>query len=128
MLEIFVIVYGLIAMVRGKFSLGGNKILFGWRARVTAGVLLSYLPLAFFSGLMIGIVAPHLIESVGAGIGISIFWLLTIGLITLVVGNVLFKGQMAERERPRSQEVTGYNPNPNPNIDPDSPYRPPRSG
>jgi len=127
MLEIFVIVYGLIAMVRGKFSLGGDKVLFGWRARVTAGVMLCYLPLAFLTGVVLAVIDRlDLIEG-GGTIMFTIAWLLVIIVITLLVGNMLYKGQLAEDDEPQTYEsVGGYTPN-NPDIDPDSPYRPPRS-
>jgi len=127
MLEIFVIIYGLVAMVRGKFSLGGDKVLTGWRARVTAGVLLCYLPAAFLTGIILALIGRLDLVEGGSAILFTIAWLVLTIIVTLIVGNMLYRGQVAEELGPsRDEQVAGYDPRTD--TDPDSPYRPPRSG
>jgi len=96
MLEILVIIYGIVAMVRGKFSLGSDKTLHGGRARIAAGVLLAYIPLSFMTGLFLAVIGRADIVQGGGAIAIGLGWLIGIVILTLVVGNMLYKKQEQE--------------------------------
>ena len=63
MIEIGVIVYGIYTLITGKFTLLGGKKLEGWRGRVTGGILLSYLVIAFFGGIVLALTGnEHILE------------------------------------------------------------------
>ena len=91
MLEMIVIVVALVTLVRGKFSLGYHRVLSGWRARVCGGILLLHL---VFVGVGIVLSGMGVIDSTLL-MGISIVSLVSVILGSAVMGNVLYKGQVA---------------------------------
>ena len=92
MLEMVVIVIALGTLVRGKFSLGYHRVLSGWRARVCGGILLLHL---VFVGAGIVLSGMGVIDQTLL-LGVSIVSLVSVILGSAVVGNVLYKGQVAE--------------------------------
>ena len=54
--EIGLTIMGLIALCRGTLSVGKNKVVTGWRARLLGGIAMCTLPLALFIGIVYGIV------------------------------------------------------------------------
>lgn len=95
MLEIVVIIYGLVTLIRGKFSLTGQRTLLGWRARVCGGILLAHLLIAFTGGILLAMTGN---ATTGAAFGVSIASLITVMIVAHVVGSRLYKGQEAETQ------------------------------
>jgi len=105
MLEIIVLVFAIIAMVRGKFSLGADKVLHGTRARITAGILLAHLPLSFMAGLLLAMTGNADLVQGGGAILIGLGLLIAIVVLTLIVGNILYKQQEAQSQSGPYDEV-----------------------
>lgn len=94
MLEIIVIIYGIVTIVRGRFSLTGGRELLGWRARLCGGILLTHLVISFCCGIVIGILGKA--DNMLLIFGTSILSLITVIVVSQITGGALFKGQLAE--------------------------------
>ena len=114
MIEIGVIVYGIYTLITGKFTLLGGKKLEGWRGRVTGGILLSYLVLAFFGGMVLTLTGNENILNDR----MSLFGFTLVLLVLTIIAAFTVGHEM--RNRPRR------NNNLAPDDDNESPYRPPR--
>ena len=122
MLEIGVLIYGIYALVTGKFALFGGRKLSGWRGRVTGAILLSYLGLAFVGGAVLVLIGYESVLSSRVGMLVySVVLLAFTIIISCVVGNFLYHGQEAQNAsiQERSGNFEGDNED-------ESPYRSPR--
>jgi hypothetical protein len=100
MLEIIIIIYAIITLVRGKFSLSGKRELLGWRARVCGGILLLHLPISFAGGVILALTGNA--ES-GWVFGMGFASLITVIIIAQITASILYKGQLAEAAPPPPQ-------------------------
>ncbi|MCC6509523.1 MAG: hypothetical protein IT423_10470 [Pirellulaceae bacterium] len=96
--EIGITIYGLIALIRGKMSLGKGRILTGTPARILGVIGLCMLPLVFLFGFFYGLMATLQGIDVTQMSGIKLIWIdllaLAIVLITInVLGNIFYKQQ-----------------------------------
>jgi len=127
MIEIGVIVYGIYTLITGKFTLLGGKKLEGWRGRVTGGILLSYLVIAFFGGIVLALTGnEHILED---RMSLFVFTLVLLFLTitaAFIVGHLLYNGQEADRIASEMRSRPRPNGNFAPDDQDDSPYRPPR--
>ncbi len=98
MLEIFVIVYGIIVMVRGKSTMSKNQELLGWRARVIGAILLAYLPVSFGIGLVMGLSSGGNLNQ-GAVLGASVVVLILVLVAAYFVSKSLYRGQVEEQNQ-----------------------------
>jgi len=82
----------------GKFTLLGGKKLEGWRGRVTGGILLSYLVLAFFGGMVLALTGnENILNDRMSLLGFTLVLLVLTIIATFTVGHLLHNGQEAER-------------------------------
>ena len=120
MLEILVIIFGLVTLVRGKFMLSRQRELVGGRARIVGAILLSYLFFSFLSGIVLAIVGGEAAVEGWAPIVISIIWLVIVIIVARITAGRLYAAQEAER----LQVEHGYAPYEE-EADPNNPYRAP---
>lgn len=98
MIEIGVIVYGIYTLITGKFTLLGGKKLEGWRGRVIGGILLSYLVLAFFGGMVLALTGnENILNDRMSLLGFTLVLLVLTIIAAFTVGHLLHNGQEAER-------------------------------
>ncbi len=104
MLEIAILVYAVIVLIRGKFSLSSGREITGWRARLCGGILLGHLPLTFILGMLMGIlgIMKGGDGEMGMALGLGFGSLVLVVVIALVTGNALYKGQVAEEQARRN--------------------------
>jgi len=98
MLEIFVIVYGIVVMIRRKSTMSKDQELVGWRARVIGAILLVYLPISFGIGLIMGLTQGENLNQ-GLVMGSSIVVLILVLVAAYVVSKRLYRGQVEEQNR-----------------------------
>ncbi len=92
LVEIAMLIYGIVILVKGKFSIGKGKILTDGRARLCGGILISPIPLIFLIALVLAFLMPaDTVRAVGTLIGIFITFVALI--LALVLGNILYKQQ-----------------------------------
>ena len=99
MIQLALTIYGIVALVRGKFSLGRNKQIVGSKARILGGICAATLPLAFAIGLTIGILAGMGVLPMPSQGAMLIFdWGIIILTIILIytLGNRFYREQMSE--------------------------------
>ena len=127
MIEIGVIVYGIYTLITGKFTLLGGKKLEGWRGRVTGGILLSYLVIAFFGGMVLTLTGnENILNDRMSLFGFTLVLLVLTIIVAFTVGHLLHHGQEAERVAHEMRNRPRRNNNLAPDDDNESPYRPPR--
>lgn len=99
MLEIIVIIFGIVTLIRRKYPMGKGKELVGGRARIIGGILLAYLPLSLAAGLIYDLLsggdAPR-----GTAMGISIALLIVTIVVAIILSKSLYKKQEAEAATP----------------------------
>jgi hypothetical protein len=54
-LEISMLIFGIVTLITGKFSLSRTKVIQGGVARIVGGIMVLPLPLAFGAGVIIGV-------------------------------------------------------------------------
>lgn len=106
-LEIGLIVFGLVALVRGKITVSKTKVVEGIPARLLGALALTPLPIAFMVGVAIAATQPNpeqfvkdnqlTIALIEAGI------VLGIGLLVVVIGLVVGTDPAAARRRSRDR-------------------------
>lgn len=94
MIEIIAIVMGLVTVIRGKFKLNKDKILYGWRARVCGGVLLCHIPIMVVGCVLLG--ATGSLDEFTPLI-LSFCSLATVITFSFVLGFSLYRGQAEEQ-------------------------------
>ena len=93
-MAIAMLVFGIIALVRGQFTLTRNKVVTGVPARIIGFILLLPLPLMLASGLLIGIVfgiqgkQPRMQDIQGTAVLLEIGIILGRMLIAVVIAAV----------------------------------------
>ena len=90
MIEIIAITMGLIALVRGKFTLKKDKVLIGWRARLCGCLLLCHVPIVAVAGIVLN--ATNNLEQTTA-LTASLASLATVIVSAYVLGFSLYRGQ-----------------------------------
>jgi hypothetical protein len=101
--EIGLLVYGIIVLIRGRYSLGKGKTVSGSRARLLGAVCLAPIPLAMAAGFVIGFLNPEAqlagqLKGLIAGIEIAIIVGTVVALV--LMAKTFFKqqaGEMASR-------------------------------
>jgi hypothetical protein len=102
------LVFGIIALVRGQFSLTRTKVVTGVPARIIGLILLLPLPLMLVGGLLIGIVyaaqgkQPTADDLRGVGIVLELGVILTCFLVAVIIAGAT--AQPPKRRRPRDDE------------------------
>ena len=96
--EIGLLVYGIIVLIRGRYSLGKGKTVTGSRARLLGAVCMAPIPLAMTAGFVIGFLNPDVeiagqLEGLIAGIEVAIIIGTVIALV--VMARTFFKKQQA---------------------------------
>jgi len=123
--EIGLTIMGLIALCRGTLSVGKNKVVTGWRARLLGGIAMFTLPMALFIGIVYGIVQAVQGNDVSQINPLSLIWidLLAIGSVLIVVtilGKMFFNSQQSELSNFANAQI-GVSPSSG-QIDPSNPY------
>ncbi|HEX5791254.1 MAG TPA: hypothetical protein VFY13_08865 [Luteolibacter sp.] len=106
MLEIIVIIFAIVTLIRGKFSLSKGRELLGWRARLCGCILLTHLGISFVAGVILGLTGN---ASPGLMLAIGFCSLITVVIVAMSIGSALYKGQMAElaNANPSSPQIPG---------------------
>ncbi len=115
--EIGITVYGLIALFRGKFSLGGGRELVGLPARMMGLLCLATLPLVVTFGIVVGIVYAIQGVDMAQGNPLQFIWIDIVVLVAMfavvtLLGKTLYNNQ--QRSLPASSTTTtaaGWDPN-----------------
>jgi hypothetical protein len=86
--QIGLLIYGIIAIIRGRYSMGKGKKVIGSKARLLGAVCLAPIPLSMIAGTAIGFLNPDAVvagelKGVIAGIEIAILICTIIALILL---------------------------------------------
>ena len=95
MLEIIVIIFGIVTLIRGKYPMGGGRELVGGRARIIGGILLAYLPVSFGIGVILAVMGEGEVSK-GAALAGSIVLLIITIVVAIFVAKALYKKQEAE--------------------------------
>ncbi len=121
--EIGVLVYGIVAMIRRKFSLGKRGDVTGWRAVVLGAICTAILPFILVVGLTVGFVfAIQGIEvNAYSFVWIDIFGLLFGYLGAIMLGRVFLAQQANEMAANVSGAVENLQV---PTFDTSNPYAP----
>jgi uncharacterized transporter YbjL len=91
-LEIAMLVWGIIIMVTGKMKVSANREVRGMAARGLAVFLILPFPLAFGLGVLIGLLAPDMIQNNRLALsGIEAVIVLGCAAVAIVVGIVIGK-------------------------------------
>lgn len=95
--EIALIIYGILAMFRGKFSIGKGRDVTGNKARLLGFICLIPLPLSFLFGLFIGLLSVILYGNSPTNIwlytGIELIILLAVAVVVSVLGKEFYQQQ-----------------------------------
>lgn len=100
-MEVCMLIFGIIALVRGNFTLTRNKVVTGAPARIIGVILILPLPLALLAGLLIGVYfgmqgrRPQDIQSIAIPVELGI--ILGCMLLAVVIG--LATGHPPQRRR-----------------------------
>ena len=99
--QIGLLIYGIIAMIRGQYSMGKGRRVIGSKARLLGAVCSAPMPLSMIAGIVIGFLNPDAVvagelKGVIAGIEIAI---LTCTIIVLIrLSKTFYKQQDSHRE------------------------------
>jgi hypothetical protein len=95
-MEIGLTLYGLYALIKGKFSMGKRGEVTGTQARIAGGIFLLTIPIIFFFGLLMGVlvelgVLPFISQGWYALIDVG--GILFTGILGYMVANQALKAQ-----------------------------------
>lgn len=128
MIQLALTIYGIVALVRGKFSVGRDKQIVGSRARILGGICAASLPAAFAIGLTIGILAGMgLFPMPGHGAMLIFDWMIVILTIVAVytLGNRFYRQQVEESFSAEAQPLATPAPQYYAVVDPTNPFASP---
>jgi hypothetical protein len=118
--ELGLTIYGLVALIRGQFSIGKGRVIKGWQARVLGAICLCMLPIAFAIGLVYGFVMVMNGVDITQQSGLSLVWIDLIAIAGVLIP-VMILGPMFFRSQERGI-VSTNTPNSTSQIDPNNPY------
>jgi hypothetical protein len=131
-IEIGLLIFGILALVRGTFSVGKEKKVTGWRARVLGLVCLTPFPVAITAGIVIGVMAA--LNGQGEPdyrvlAGVEVVIVVVICVTVLVLSKAFYAQQQREAvsQKPSFSGAEDYGVDPGPFDDPDNPFAPPRA-
>ena len=131
MIALALLIYGIVAMVRGKFSLGKDKEIIGTRARILGAISCGVFPLSLAVGLSVGVlVGLRIIDMPSDGALMMIdFGSLIFVIVLLVVLSKRFYRQQQEElmqaEAASSHVPAPHEMSPYSVVDPDNPFASP---
>jgi flagellar biosynthesis protein FliQ len=119
--EIGLLVYGIYAMIKQRFSLGKRGYVSGWRAVVLGLICVSVLPCALVIGIAIGIFAAV------RGIELNAFSMIWVDILVLIAAIVATSilGRSFQAQQTRETENTFTAGGSTGTYDPSNPYAPP---
>ena len=113
MIELFVIIYGIVILVRGRVGVGKGRELQGGRARIVGGILLSHLLIAFAAGMVMAMVSMASGKGgevgFGASLAVSLASLIIVITTAHIVGQSLYRKQEAEKLITSTEQVADPN-------------------
>jgi len=128
MLQIAMFIGGIYVLFKGEVALTKARVVRGWKARVIGGVMALALPLAFCSGLLLGVMAaagqidltnfPVLVIDLGLTFGAA--------LISIVLG-FIWGRPAAEWDAEKFAAENSDGPQQFPPRDFSNPYQPPHT-
>jgi hypothetical protein len=118
--ELGLTIYGLIALIRGQFSIGKARVVTGWQGRVLGAICMSVLPIAFAIGLIYGIVMVMNGVDITQQSTISLIWIDLVGIASVllpvwILGPIFFRAQQRNASGSVSPAFAS-------SIDPQNPY------
>jgi peptidoglycan/LPS O-acetylase OafA/YrhL len=125
-IEIGLLIFGILALARGTFSVGKEKKVTGWRARVLGLICLTPFPVAItVMAALNGQGEPD--YRVLAGVEVVI--VVAICVLVVVLSKAFYAQQRREAaaSKPSHPGAEAYGVDPGPFDDPDNPFAPPRA-
>ena len=121
-LQLAMMIYGIVVVVKGEFSVTRKRVIIGTTARVLGAILIAYLPLALMTWIVIGVflvvsnpaLANNQIEMMKV---VSQFWWIDVGLFVSTIFLVVVISITAKKYD-RAQVVHGKLVNTQPIDDP----------
>ena len=115
-------IYGIVVVVKGEFSVTRKRVIIGSTARVLGAILIAYLPLALMTGVVFGVflvvsnpaLANNPVEMTKV---LGQFWWIDVGLFVLTIF-LLVVIAFSAKKYDRSQVVNGKLINTQPIEDP----------
>jgi hypothetical protein len=92
------LIYGIIAMIRGQYSMGKGKKVIGSKARLLGSVCLAPMVLSMIVGMVVGFLNPDAVvsgELKGLIAGIEIAILICTGIALMLLSKTFYKQQAA---------------------------------
>lgn len=131
-LQFAALIYGIVVLVTGKFSLTRGSEVTGTRARIIGGILACWLPLSAVIGFTIGILLvmnnPNMNQQ-GIMREMTQYWWVDLAVAAFVIITVLIIANTAKKtpSQPFGQVNSPYPPQQQfpPKSDSDNPYQPP---
>jgi hypothetical protein len=131
-IEIGLLIFGILALARGTFSVGKEKKVTGWRARVLGLICLTPFPVAITAGVAIGVMAA--LNGQGEPdyrvlAGVEVVIVVAICVLVVVLSKAFYAQQRREAaaSKPSHPGAEAYGVDPGPFDDPDNPFAPPRA-
>ena len=121
-LQLAMMIYGIVVVVKGEFSVTRKRVIIGTTARVLGAILIAYLPLALMTGIVFGVflvvsnpaLANNPVEMTKV---LGQFWWIDVGLFVLTIF-LLVVIAFSAKKYDRSQVVNGKLINTQPIEDP----------
>lgn len=96
-LEIGLLIWGIVTLIKGRLTVSKNKVVTGGRARLIGVIMLLPLPLAFIMGAIIGVTKAANNQSADMTdpvlIGVEAAIVLGLGALAIVLGLILGESQ-----------------------------------
>ncbi|WP_425396640.1 hypothetical protein [Aeoliella sp.] len=132
MIQIALLLYGLYALIFGKFALGREKVVTGTRARILGGLCWANIFVAFGIGIVWGIAAEMGSAElpVDGSLRIMEFGLVIVNLIVVfMIGNTMYARQLDDEQAATlvapATPAAGAGYSPATIADPDNPFASP---
>lgn len=104
MIELVVIIYAIVILVRGRVGVGKGRELLGGRARIVGGILLSHLIIAFVAGMVLAMIS--MANGNGGEVGFGATLAVSFGSLILVITTAHFVGQSLYRKQEAEKLIT----------------------
>lgn len=127
--EVGMFVMGIITLVKGRITLSRNRVVEGGPAYIIGGILVAVLPLAFGTGILIGIVIAAKTGAAPTPQQIAPYAFIDVVVVLAALGASLAIGTYSGKKPRSSKPAAGLgttNPPYRP-VDPNNPYAAPQS-
>lgn len=109
MCEILMLIFGIIALIRGRFLLTRAKEVRGWPARIIGVLLIMPFPMSFIAGMVLGAVFMALGKSIDGQEFKSAAMILGFATVALcffsAIGVAFFLAEPIRKERPPQEDL-----------------------